>query len=416
MRISDAMMSKNYLNSINDIKNKISNLNKHISTQQKILAPSDSPVGIAKLLSINKKVADAETFISNVQESKTFVQESINAMESIQSQISDALIMLTEVSDESKNEAMSAYADKIDSILNSILSNANNEFSGKYVFGGTDYSSNPYGLSSDGNSVSLLVADNPGKQKVKINSTTTQTLNVTGTELFGTIIKQNGTIDSATAMGGTVNATTKVYDSQGNEFDLNLTYTKTAANTYDLTYNIMDGATTVYTSPSASEVIFNATTGKIATINGSENKTLRVVSTSDNIDFTIDFLGTKEGATAEAFTFEANQKRDIFNFLITLRNNLRNGIKPTTEDKKVINDFNLHILDKLASAGNTLNQLSNTEELLNNQKELLINLAAKENEVDVAEAIIDLQNQDYMLQLSYKMSAMILPKSLVDYI
>ena len=337
-------------------------------------------------------------------------------MESIQSQISDALIMLTEVSDESKNEAMSAYADKIDSILNSILSNANNEFSGKYVFGGTDYSSNPYGLSSDGNSVSLLVADNSGKQKVKINSTTTQTLNVTGTELFGTIIKQNGTIDSATAMGGTVNATTKVYDSQGNEFDLNLTYTKTAANTYDLTYNIMDGATTVYTSPSASEVIFNATTGKIATINGSENKTLRVVSTSDNIDFTIDFLGTKEGATAEAFTFEANQKRDIFNFLITLRNNLRNGIKPTTEDKKVINDFNLHILDKLASAGNTLNQLSNTEELLNNQKELLINLAAKENEVDVAEAIIDLQNQDYMLQLSYKMSAMILPKSLVDYI
>jgi flagellin-like hook-associated protein FlgL len=44
MRISDAMMSKNYLNSINDIKNKYSNLNNHISSQQKILAPSDSPV------------------------------------------------------------------------------------------------------------------------------------------------------------------------------------------------------------------------------------------------------------------------------------------------------------------------------------------------------------------------------------
>jgi len=416
MRISDAMMSKNYLNSINDIKNKISNLNNHISSQQKILAPSDSPVGIAKLLSINKKVAEAETYISNVQESKTFVQESINAMESIQGQISDALIMMTEISDESKNEALSSYADKIDSILNSILSSANNEFSGKFVFGGTDYSSNPYGLSSDGSSVNLLVNDNSGKQKVKINSTTSQTLNITGTELFGTIIKQYGTIDSATAVGGTVSTTTKVYDSAGSEFDLNLTYTKTAANTYDLTYDIMDGATTVYSSPSASEVVFDSATGKIKTLNGSDNKTLRIVSTSDKIDFTIDLLNTKEGATPEAFSFEANQKQDIFNFLITLRNNLNNGIKPTAEDKKVINDFNLHILDKLASAGNTLNQLSNSEEMLGNQKELLISLAAKENEVDVAEAIIDLQNQDYMLQLSYKKSAMILPKSLVDYI
>jgi flagellin-like hook-associated protein FlgL len=178
----------------------------------------------------------------------------------------------------------------------------------------------------------------------------------------------------------------------------------------------MDGATTVYSSPSASEVVFDSATGKIKTLNGSDNKTLRIVSTSDKIDFTIDLLNTKEGATPEAFSFEANQKQDIFNFLITLRNNLNNGIKPTAEDKKVINDFNLHILDKLASAGNTLNQLSNSEEMLGNQKELLISLAAKENEVDVAEAIIDLQNQDYMLQLSYKMSAMILPKSLVDYI
>jgi len=46
------MMSKNYLTSINDIKKKIESLNKHVSTQQKILSPSDSPTGIAKLLSL----------------------------------------------------------------------------------------------------------------------------------------------------------------------------------------------------------------------------------------------------------------------------------------------------------------------------------------------------------------------------
>jgi flagellar hook-associated protein 3 len=417
MRISDAMMSKNYLTSINDLKKKIENLNKHVSTQQKILSPSDSPTGIAKLLSLNKKVSETETYIKNLQEGKTFIQETINGMEAIQSQVSDAITIMTEINDESKNDALGAYADKIDSILNSILSNANNEFEGKYIFGGTDYKSNPYGLSSDGNYVSTLVDDNSGKQEIKITSSTKQEVNVSGREVFGTIIQQSGTIDSSTAVGGTVASSTKVYDASGNQYDMNLTYTKTAANTYDLTYNIVDsGGTTVYTSPSPTEVVFDSATGKLKTVGGSEKGTLHVLSSSNKMDFTIDLFGTKEAASASSLSYEANQDRDIFNVLISIRNNLRNGIKPSEADKKAVNDFNLRLLDKLAGAGNTLNQLNNTEELLGNQKNLLVNLAAKENDVDVAEAILDLQNQDYLLQLSYKMSAMILPKSLVDYL
>ena len=62
------------------------------------------------------------------------------------------------------------------------------------------------------------------------------------------------------------------------------------------------------------------------------------------------------------------------------------------------------------------NQLSNSEEMLSNQKILLQSLESNENEVDVAQAVLNMQNQDYLLQLSYKMSAMILPKSLVDFI
>ena len=100
MRISDAMISKNYLNSINETKKRIEVLNQQISTQKKIQNPSDSPQGIAKLLSLNKKINDADTYISNVQESKTFLQETINGMESIQGQISEAITMMTEVNNE----------------------------------------------------------------------------------------------------------------------------------------------------------------------------------------------------------------------------------------------------------------------------------------------------------------------------
>jgi hypothetical protein len=37
-------------------------------------------------------------------------------------------------------------------------------------------------------------------------------------------------------------------------------------------------------------------------------------------------------------------------------------------------------------------------------------------EVDVVETMVDLEHQDYLLQLAYKTSSMILPKSLLDYL
>jgi methanogenic corrinoid protein MtbC1 len=83
MRISDAMITKNYLSTINETKKKISKLNEQISTQTKFI--------ILRILhrvlqnfyhSIKKKINDAETYINNVQEAKTFIEEAINGMES----------------------------------------------------------------------------------------------------------------------------------------------------------------------------------------------------------------------------------------------------------------------------------------------------------------------------------------------
>jgi flagellin-like hook-associated protein FlgL len=43
-------------------------------------------------------------------------------------------------------------------------------------------------------------------------------------------------------------------------------------------------------------------------------------------------------------------------------------------------------------------------------------LLSSEQDVDMARATVDLQAQDYSLQLSYKIASMILPKSLLDFL
>ena len=107
---------------------------------------------------------------------------------------------------------------------------------------------------------------------------------------------------------------------------------------------------------------------------------------------------------------------DVFNKLIDIRDNLRNGIKPTDADVKAIENFSSSVRDHLSDVGNVSNKLDDSKTILSNQILTLEGLISKESEVDLAASTIELQNYDYSLQLSYKMSSMFLTRSLLDYI
>ena len=47
---------------------------------------------------------------------------------------------------------------------------------------------------------------------------------------------------------------------------------------------------------------------------------------------------------------------------------------------------------------------------------ILLELVSKEKDVDVAKAIMEMQAEDNTLQMSYKMSAMMLPQSILNYL
>jgi flagellin-like hook-associated protein FlgL len=81
-----------------------------------------------------------------------------------------------------------------------------------------------------------------------------------------------------------------------------------------------------------------------------------------------------------------------------------------------IKDFHSRLLNKMSDAGSIYNTLENTKSLLESQRVEIESMLSSEKDLDMAKAIIDMQNYEYLLQVSYKMSAMILPKSLLDFI
>ncbi len=418
MRISDLLISNNYLNSINTAKSRMAQLQNEIATGNKINRPSDSPSGTAKVLRFLNGISQTDVFSDNIQNSLSFLNQTSSAMDNIQSEVVNVLTDLTEINNIENNNDLNSYADKIDLSLNSILNSANSKYDGKYLFGGTDFGSVPYGFTGDGSAVEVKVNSVSGIQSVRVSSNINQKINMTGTEVFGTILTQGGNFDVNSNPGDSFTNQMTVYDASGNPYTFNATYTKTDTNIYSLNYDVTDsGGNSIFTSsPAAKTIAFDPDSGRIKSLDGNESLSFDIKDSTHKIDFNFNLSSLKETDSASSISMNANQKNDIFNTLIQIRDNLRLGIKPSEEQQQMVQDFNSRILDKNSGAGNIINQLYNTNDMLANQKTGLQGLLSNEQDVDVAQAIMDLQNQDYMLQATYKMASTFLPKSLLDYL
>lgn len=417
MRISDNMLNGAFLYNINNAKDKLEKLRTQIASGKKISQPSDSPSGTAKILGLNKQLSSSNTYLDNIANSIAFLQETSSSMENIQNEMQNVLVNLTQLDNASNQNTLSSFADKIDLSLSTILDSANAQSNGKYIFGGTDFSSEPFGVTSDGKAVEKKVADFSGVQKVKISQGITQKINFTGQEVFETVVSQSNNIDSTTATGSNVSSNTTIYDGGGNPYQLIVNYQKTAADTFQMTYDIQDSSgTTILPSPDSGVELKFDSSGNLDTVDGSKNKSLSINLPGNKIEFSLDLNNVTSNASATNLSFSANQKTDIFNSLMQLRDDLRAGKKPTDAQIQIVQDFNKKILDKTTEAGNVINRLMDNQDLLTNQQSVIGDLVSKEQDIDVAKAIVDLQNQDYALQVSYKISSTILPKSLMDYL
>lgn len=298
MRVTDRLLQNSYLYNLGINKTAMTKTQEQMTTQSKINRPSDSPLGTNRLLRLNNEMQDISTHMNNVTNSYATVDATINSMEGIQNNLQDVLVNLTSVNNATVEGDLDSFADQLQVYLDSIVEFANSNFNGKYLFGGTDNSQQPYGKNGAPPPAYIQnTADTSGVQKVKISANISQKINISGDELFGTI----------------------------------------------------DGT-------------------------------------------------------------------DMFNKLNDIIANLRIGIKPPASEVKDMENFNSKVLNKLSVAGNIKNRLTDTEELLKTQKLNVEELISKEKDVDMARAIVDYENQQFNLDVTYKVSSMILPKSLLDYL
>lgn len=137
---------------------------------------------------------------------------------------------------------------------------------------------------------------------------------------------QSGNINSALAIGDTTTDVNTIYDESGREYSFSVTYTKTAADTYDIEYTLTDksnpGAPVLTGGPVSA--VFDPTTGDMLTMNGAAPAAIQIQDTTLGINFNFDptTVTQTNNTTTLSSTVDDNRAVNVVTGTVTIFDSL----------------------------------------------------------------------------------------------
>lgn len=191
MRITEATFTRNYLANINDSRLRMSKLQSQLSTGKLVLSPSDDPDAANNILRIKNALSKNTQFQSNVSDGSSMMQATSHALDNFSELMVQAKEILTKARSGGQIENLGTYADQIDQLLTNAVQEANTQFNGKYLFGGTQTTDPPFTLLPDRSAVTINPNGITGTIELPVSEGTLQAVNIDGQQAFlGTQIFQ----------------------------------------------------------------------------------------------------------------------------------------------------------------------------------------------------------------------------------
>ena len=150
MRITNQMMSKNFLNNLSRNQNYMKKINDQLTSGKEFSRPSDNPFKVARSMQLNRDIEANKQYNENIKDITNWLDTTDTALE----QLGNTLQRFRELMVSSGNAAYgtdekNAIKDEMNEKINEITQILNTSFDGKYIFGGSKISSKPVGSETD---------------------------------------------------------------------------------------------------------------------------------------------------------------------------------------------------------------------------------------------------------------------------
>ena len=150
MRVSNTIIYDTIKLRLSKITEELNKANTVVATGKRILKLSDDPVGLAQGLNIKSALSNIEQMGRNITLGKSWLAASESALSKVQDVISEAKTLSVQMANGSigASERRSA-AETVQNLLEELVSLANTEVNGRYVFAGSETDTTPFSLESD---------------------------------------------------------------------------------------------------------------------------------------------------------------------------------------------------------------------------------------------------------------------------
>jgi len=185
---------------LGNVTEELQRANEVVATGKRINSLSDDPVGLTQCLNIRSSLANLEQLDKNISTARTWLNAGETALDSINDLISDTKVLCLQMANDSINATDRAEAaELVDGYLRQILSLANTQVNGQYIFAGTKTDTKPFAFDDEANPTKVSYSGNNSRFTVKIGKDATVAVGRNGEEVFWdesvTIDETNNMID-----------------------------------------------------------------------------------------------------------------------------------------------------------------------------------------------------------------------------
>jgi flagellar hook-associated protein 3 FlgL len=144
-RMPNSLQSNSTLNSINSTQQQLLKIENEIDTGQKINVASDNPAGATLIEQLQRSMNQNNTYLSNIQSASSISSETNTALSTASTALNSAQSLASSAIGPTASDADRAGdAEQVQSMITQMLSLANTQFNGQYIFGGGANGSAPF--------------------------------------------------------------------------------------------------------------------------------------------------------------------------------------------------------------------------------------------------------------------------------
>ena len=387
----------------------LSRLQEKAATGQDINRPSDDPTDASRILGLRTESRSMEVYMKALGDTISELDFSSSVIQQIDDQMISALGYITSISTggTETEDTRRTLANQINSILEQVVSLANSQLTGHYLFSGASSDVQPYTVTRDSNgNISRVIYQGSSEERnVAVAPGVEVSPVLVGDELFRT--ESRGAPDFVTADDAGV-TTTGVVAGTGTSSvrgDTWLVVTDIGGGDYEL--SIDGGASTVTGNvgdPGASNVaVVSSVTGEVLYLDvtgmtGSGTEPIRVPGTYDIFNILInarDLLNDEQGLLAGN------------------RAQWDSMVNSTIESMQGAQERFTHAFPKVGGRVGTLLTLKNSiEDMKFNADEEISRL----QDADITQVAVDLARHEVLYQMSLSVAAKMFSLSLMDFI